>query len=249
MVANLFASASNRNRLSRIDPRIKLSGTLCLLLLITASQRYAPLAPPALLLLALIGLSGLPLRQHLRQLRIILPFMIMLGLLFLLSFFLQTGTISPPQFLASPLGNSYRHILAKSTLALLLLGLLIQTTALNDLLWAMRRFRIPRIVTTLSNLTLVYLNILSGETERIVRARNSRLVAKNRHPLQALAQIGSSVFLRSFARADQLYKAMLARGFHGEYPDLHRHRIGVRDSLAILTVLIVTVSSGLLWNR
>lgn len=233
--------------LQRIDPRMKLICTFSLLLTITASRQISALLPPAGFVLLLIALSRCPLRQLLRQLLIIIPFMITLGILFILSYHLQNEPLSISRFLAHPLGVSFQLILIKSMLALLLLRILTLSTPLNDLLWAMRRFRIPRIITTLSNLVYSYLHILTAETERIIRARNSRSVRKNRKSLQTLAQISASVFLRSFSRADQLYKAMLARGFAGEYPNIRSRKAGFRDVVALVFTLVAI--AGAFWNR
>jgi len=242
----LTSGLAKRSILNRIDPRVKLICTLAILLTISAATQIRTLLPPTLFLLIMIALSRLPIRYHLKKLLIILPFMLMLGLLFLLSYHLQNTPISITHFFAHPLGQTFLLILIKSTLALMLLYLLMQITVLNDLLWAMRRFRIPRVITTLSNLVYAYIHIFIAETERIIRARNSRSVCKSPYPLHTLAQISASVFLRSFARADQLYKAMLSRGFVGEYPDIHTKKLSFWDALA--TLITLTIVTGAFWN-
>lgn len=235
--------------LHRLDPRIKLAEALFLLFAITACRRIPPLLPPALLILSLLPISRMPLKSLFRLLLVILPLMSMMGLLFFASYLLEGLPPKISIFLAHPLGLDFQLILIKSILALILLRLLIMNTAIIDLLRAMRYFKVPRIITTLSNLVYTYLFILTAETERIVRARNSRSAGKSNRSLRTLAHIGSSVFLRSFARADQLYKAMLARGFHGEYPDQRNHQAGLRDILSISAVIVVLAAMGALWNR
>lgn len=247
MIPRFFAYlATTDSILHRMDPRMKLACTMTLLLVISAVDSLSALLYPGLFLLAQIPLSGTSKERLLAHLVIILPFMSLLGILFLFSFWMQTGSLSVSLFLSHPLGVTFSLILVKSSLALLLIRLLIQTTSLNDLLWAMRRFRIPRIITTLSKLVSAYLHILHDETERIIRARNSRTLHRKRHSLQNLAHISASVFLRSFDRADRLYKSMLARGFNGEYPDLENRTFHIADFLALLASL--SVATVTLWK-
>lgn len=250
MVTDFFSSRPRTaSPLDRLDPRIKLACALSLIIAVTSCASITVLLPPALLTLLLLSSSRMPLKSLLGLLLTILPLMGAMATLFFLSYLLEGLPPRPSLFFAHPLGLSFRLILFKSLLALLLLRLLILTTSLADLLRAMRFFKVPRIITTLSNLVYTYLHILTAETERILRARSSRSVGSSRRSLRTLAHIGASVFLRSFARADQVYKAMLARGFCGEYPTHQKFRAGWPESLSIATVTAVLTAMGYLCHR
>jgi cobalt/nickel transport system permease protein len=174
------------------------------------------------------------------------PFLAIMGALFLLSYHLASPDGSLQGFLTHPYGRLFLVISVKSSLTLMLLRLLMLSTPIPDLLWAMRRFGFPRIVTTLSLLVASYLHLLTEETDRIIRAKKSRSSRRDRHPLRSLAHVAATIFLRSMSRAERLYKAMLARGFTGDYPDIRSAGFGFYDAMIGVSAMAV-IFTGALW--
>lgn len=241
-----FSTVGPQTSLHRLDPRMKLSGTVAWLLVITGSESLNRLAFFAFFTLILLAAARIRPRILFRTLVLVIPLLFIMGGLFYLSYFLSGDASSQGGLLSHSLGRLFVLIAAKSTLAILLLRLLIATTPIHDLLWAMRRFGFPRIITTLSLLVAAYLHLLTEETERIIRARSSRSSKGDRHPLRSLAHVAATVFLLSMTRADRLYKAMLARGFRGEYPDTRTARMGSAEGIAAFSLSAIIVI-GFLW--
>jgi cobalt/nickel transport system permease protein len=105
-------------------------------------------------------------------------------------------------------------IVLKSTTCVAAVQLLAQTTAFQDVLAVLARARVP--ATLLWTLTLLqrYLLVLVDETNRMQRARAARTWRGGRLAFwKAQASVMAVSFLRSVARAERIYAAMLARGW------------------------------------
>ncbi len=105
-------------------------------------------------------------------------------------------------------------IVTKSTLCLFTVIILSNTTPFEDLLRALSRVGVPRILITILALMYRYLFVLIDEGERLARARMSRTFATNRvRRWQSLASLIGQLFIRSTERAERIYAAMTARGW------------------------------------
>ena len=104
----------------------------------------------------------------------------------------------------------------RSTLCLLTMVLLSNTTPFSAILQVLRRVRVPGLFVTTLALMYRYLFVLVNEAERMHRARASRTFTRksSRHHLwRALGTVIGQLFVRSTERAERIYAAMLARGW------------------------------------
>lgn len=105
-------------------------------------------------------------------------------------------------------------IVVKSTLSLVTMVLLANTTPFADILRVLRRVRIPSLLVTTLALMYRYLFVLVDEAERMQRARAARTFGRRRwQGWQTLATVVGQLFVRSTERAERIYAAMLARGW------------------------------------
>jgi cobalt/nickel transport system permease protein len=108
---------------------------------------------------------------------------------------------------------TFTAIVLRSTLCLLTMLLLASTTPFPALLEVLRRLRVPALLVTTLALMYRYLFVLVDEAQRMQRARQSRTFDGRRwHGWQVLATVLGQLFVRSTARAERIYHAMLARG-------------------------------------
>ncbi len=126
--------------------------------------------------------------------------------------------------------------------------ILVSTTGFPDLVSAFRDLRLPRVVTTSLGLAYRLLYTLVDEIERIERAARSRNVgAGARRRRQLAVGIAATALTRSFARGERTYRAMLARGYHGEMPSLRTRRVDANSLIGLglltVTVLATTISA------
>ncbi len=97
--------------------------------------------------------------------------------------------------------------------------LLIATTPLAQLLAALERLHIPRMLILVTQFVYRYLFVISEQAQHMRLAALSRASsgAPAARRFQAAAGALSVLFARSWERADGIYRAMLARGFSGRF--------------------------------
>jgi cobalt/nickel transport system permease protein len=111
-------------------------------------------------------------------------------------------------------GRIFATMLAKTTLCLLTMILLSNTTPFSALLDVLRWARVPAILVSTLALLYRYLFVLADEAQRMRRARASRTFRPGRWwTWRALATVIGQLFVRSTERAERIYAAMTARGW------------------------------------
>jgi cobalt ECF transporter T component CbiQ len=111
-------------------------------------------------------------------------------------------------------GRIFATLLAKTTLCLLTMILLSNTTSFSALLAVMRRARVPPLLVSTLALMYRYLFVLMDEAQRMRRARASRTFRPGRWwTWRILATVIGQLFVRSTERAERIYAAMAARGW------------------------------------
>jgi cobalt/nickel transport system permease protein len=110
--------------------------------------------------------------------------------------------------------GSWLAVAAKSTICLLTIILLSNTTPFNRVLRVLKAARVPGLLITTLALMHRYLFVLVEEAERMRRARASRTFAPRRGARwQALSTVVGQLFVRASERAERIYDAMCARGW------------------------------------
>ncbi len=115
-------------------------------------------------------------------------------------------------------------IIIRSWLSLQMAILLTATTSFVDLMHALRCLYVPQTIIEIVSFMYRYLFVLTDETTRLLRARESRMAAlpdrKGGGSLMWRARVAGhmvgQLFLRSYERADRVYNAMLARGYNSQ---------------------------------
>lgn len=112
-------------------------------------------------------------------------------------------------------GVVFLTIITRTSLCILIIILLANTTRFSDQLLVLRKIRVPSLMITTLALMHRYLYVLKDETERMKRARASRTFTRRslRYKWASLATIIAQLFVRSSLRAERVYAAMCARGW------------------------------------
>jgi cobalt/nickel transport system permease protein len=109
---------------------------------------------------------------------------------------------------------SWMSVAAKSTICLLTIILVSNTTPFSRILRVLKVARVPGLLITTLALMHRYLFVLVEEAERMRRARASRTFTHRRGARwQALSTVVGQLFLRASERAERIYDAMCARGW------------------------------------
>lgn len=110
--------------------------------------------------------------------------------------------------------GAFAAVVARTSLCILMLILLANTTPFSEILAVLRRARVPGLMVTTLALMHRYLFVLREEAIRMHRARTSRTFARRRRGLwRMMATVISELFIRAVERSERIYAAMCARGW------------------------------------
>lgn len=135
----------------------------------------------------------------------------------------------------------------KVLLCLLMLNLLVLTTAIPALLHALAGLRVPPLLTAIFASMYRYLGVLIDEFATLRRAAAARNLNLNprRYRLIVGNMIGS-LFIRTYERGDRIHQAMLARGYTGLLPISELPHTRRRDRAAIAATLALVLLGQLI---
>lgn len=223
--------------LHRRDARGK---ALSVLIFLIAAATIPPTSPIAFLpVLAVLGgailLSGLPVAEILLRASLILPFPIF----FALVGWLEHGRL--PVAVA---------LVARSYVSAVAVVLLMGVTPLPELLRALRGLGVPAVLVMVLQSLVRYLQVILDHAMRMRRAALCRDAGRPLGQRRSLWRRASGalavLFGRSYARAEGVHRAMLARGFQGEFISPRPARFTAADWTFLSVTLLVVVGARLL---
>ena len=244
------------SRIHRLDPRVKVVGTVLFIL----SNALLPDGAWTAFGLAWLFLLWANSRSHLgvdftfRRSFIALPFALAaVSAIFsplgnpLATWHLGPWTLTPTDFGLL----KFASILVRSWLSVQAAILLVATTRFPDMIHAFEHLRVPAVLTTIVAFLYRYLFVLTDEVMRLLRAREARSAASpasrsGRSVLwraRVAGNMAGQLFLRSYERSDRIYNAMLARGYAGHLRTLNPHVMKSSDwtfvSLCVILILFL----------
>ena len=210
--------------LQRLDARVKVVLTLSLILGILLTPERASPAYPLLwaLTASLAAASSINVWRLARRGGLALPFV-------MASAALPFTMPGQPVFEVAGLAVTdagllrFMSILVKSWLSVQAALLLSMTTPFTELLRAFHSLRVPETLIAIVGFMYRYLDTLSDEARRLLRARSARSAAIRGRKLggsliwraRTAGGMVGSLFLRSYERSERIYAAMLSRGYDG----------------------------------
>jgi cobalt/nickel transport system permease protein len=214
----------------RLAPEAKVAGTLVFVVAVVVTPRPAVWAfgVEALIVGAVAAAAHVPRRALLLSLRIELPFV---AFAVLLPFIGADPRVHVAGLALSEPGLwAAFAILAKGTLGVAASVVLAATTSPPDLVRALERLHLPKVLVTIAAFMVRYLAILASEAERMRIARQSRGY-EPRWWWQAAATATSigTLFVRGYERGERVHLAMCSRGYDGTMPDLAGRHAGFAD--------------------
>lgn len=223
--------AEKQTVIHNIHPLAKLLTTMIYLIVVVSFGKYeiSGLLPFILYPVVITALAEIPLQPILKRMLLVAPFAVGIGafnplydqsIVFILGGFqLSGGWIS------------FFSILIKFVLTVLAAFIIVATTGMDRIASALRMLRVPRIFVLQLLLTYRYISVLMEEAARTMRAYNLRdPFHKGIRPV-VWGSLAGSLLLRTYDRAQRLYRAMAQRGFQGEYNTGSNRRIRMKDML------------------
>ncbi len=249
---HLDSSTEADTVLHRLDPRVKLIVTFCLILITGLMPVGAFGAYVVLFALMMAGalLARVSPVQVVGRSLAVLPFSLAAVTL------IFTGP--EPYLTALPVTGwpvsepglvQCASIVFKSLISVQAAILLIATTHFTALLWAMSCLHIPGVLVAIISFMYRYLFLLADEAARLTRARDSRSAVPAGSPAPGLVsrarttgRMIGSLIVRAFERSERVYNAMLSRGYTGSLAQLDPPRLRPRDVLIGLVPILIAAS-------
>ncbi len=235
--------------LHSVDVRVKLFACVVLIFTISSMIHYEiPLLIFATFLIISYSI-GIPFKITVQ--RLISPFFIVL-MIFIVLIFTYGGekTILNLYGLSIPIYSNGLHlgilIFARLIASILILNILIATTRIQDVLIAMRWFKVPKVFVDLMGMMIRYISLLSKEVVRMYNAQQSRLAYSKRLSyrikIKNIGILAGSLLIRAFSRGEKVYLAMLSRGYGDDSRVVARAvRISFKEILFASSIIIICI--------
>ncbi|MDO3394744.1 cobalt ECF transporter T component CbiQ [Nocardioides sp. SOB44] len=211
--------------LHRAPAHLKLLGLLGFMLVVVATPDhwFAAFGAYLLVLLGVVALSQVPPTYLLKRMVVEVPFVVFALVLPFVAYGEQVEvlglSLSRPGLLAA------FGILATATLGVLASLTLAATTEPQALLAGLERLRVPSLLVQIMSFMVRYLDVVTGEMQRMRVARESRgFSARDPRQWPVIARSTGALFIRSYERGERVHLAMLSRGYTGTMPEHGGHR-------------------------
>lgn len=235
--------------LQRIDPRAKLGMFIGMVLAASFSGSFWVLAFLYVLTLLAARFSRVPFDFFVKRVWLGIPFFA--GIVVLPSIFFTPGERPLALTVGSLVIGPTLPGLVGAAIFIMRVGvsvslavLLVVTTPWADLLKSLQALRVPHIFILLLSMTYRYIFLFLRSAVDMFEVRKSRVVGytSGRDQRRWISGSAGNLMNRSFKMSNDVYAAMLARGFTGQIRSINTFKMTGRDWLAL--VLTVALAAG-----
>jgi len=233
----------------RLAPETKVVSTFAFVICVALTPREQMWAfgVHAAVALSIVVLAGLPARVVLARLAVIIPFLTFAALVP----FVAGG--EEIEVLGIGLSRDGLwgawNVAAKASIGATASIILSATTSVPEILRALTRLRVPKVLVSIMAFMMRYLDLLVDQLGRM----RTTMTARCHDPrwlwqAKPIASSAGALFVRSYERGERVHQAMLSRGFTGTMPDLEEQATPGGDwaraavpPVAALTALLAAV--------
>lgn len=216
-IYELDEMAEKQTRIHQIHPLVKLILTIIYITCVVSFDKYNLFGLSLMILYPsmIFNLADIKVKDCFKKLRAVLPIVCFVGLF---NPFFDHRTITT-------IGNvvitggvvSMLTLMIKGTFTLIASFLLIATTGIERICYALRLLHVPNIIVTQILLAYRYIVLLMYEANTIYEAYMLRAPKEKGVKYKIWGSLVGQLLFRSVDRAGSLYESMILRGFHGEY--------------------------------
>ena len=238
----------------RLDPRAKLLLTVCLIVLIFCATNYISLIFVAFVVMAVILLSMVPFKMYLKNLKFILPIIILTTIINL--FYIKEGNVLFEFWIIKITENGIERSLflaLRVILLILISSALTYTTSPNDITDGLERLFSPlkfiglgnavHTMTMMMTIALRFIPTLVEETQKIMNAQKARGAdfenGSLAQKIKAIIPILIPLLISSVRRAYDLAEAMESRCYNGGEGRTHlkQFKFALKDYVSFVLVV------------
>lgn len=235
-IHRIDAIATRDQWMNNLHPLVKLVLTVSYIALVTSFSKYDVVGLAGMIVYPIAGfmLSELSFWDSVKRLRLVLPLVCLLGIL---NPFFDKNVLLIGGVRVSAGVLSMITLMLKGVFSVLASYLLIATTSVEKLCYALRLLHIPQGIITQFMLTYRYITVLLEEADRITQAYALRAPKQKGVHFKVWGSLTGQLLLRSMDRAGTVYESMLLRGYSGDYRYM-REALAVRGQ---------DIAYGLFW--
>ena len=236
-----------------VDPRLKIVFAVMLSCVVAVANSLLTLSAGLATGLMLIVFARLDGRAVLKRLAVVFGFMALIWVVLPVTYPGPAIIALGPLQVSQPGVMLCLKITLKSIAILSILIALVATTTLSTIGSALHRLGVPGKLVYLLVMTYRYIFVIENEYQRLMRAARIRGFhpGTNIHSYKTFAYLTGMIFIRASTRAENVYHAMLCRGFNGQF-----HTLGPvapytqNRAFTVLTTAALIVILGLeIWNK
>jgi cobalt/nickel transport system permease protein len=245
--------AASRGLLQRVDPRVKLVTFVGLLVTAAFVRSIPALAALYLVTLVLAALSGLSVGFFVKRVWLFVP--LFTGIVVLPA----TLNVVTSGHIVVRLGTWFGHELGVTSEGLHAAGLIVLrvatsisivvlltlTTPWHQVLAALRSLFVPKMFVLVLAMAYRYVFHLLTAVTDMYTARRSRTAGSDRDAVPGrrfVAASAGALFGKAHTVSEEVYLAMVSRGYTGEVRTLRRARLGVVDAAWIVVTVMLALS-------
>lgn len=218
MLDDMERTSQRHSPLHAVDARAKTAAALLYMtaMLSVPLQRLSELMLYALFPIAAAAAGGMSYAAICRRSLVAVPFAAAVGMfnpLYQRTVAMHLGPVAVTEGWIT-----FASILLRGMLAVQMLMVTVRSTGYLRLCRALQDMGVPAILTTQLLFVFRYVHLLLEETLDMLRARDARSFGRRSYPLKIWAETVGQLLIRTFDRAEQIHRAMIARGFTGRLP-------------------------------
>lgn len=225
--------------MNRLHPLVKFVLTVLYIAVVVSFQKYDVTGLLGMMVypLVMFMLSELSFTESLRRLRLVLPLVCFIGILN--PFFDHNRIVVGGVEMSAGILSMVTLIL-KGCFCVFASYILIATTTIEKLCYALRLIHVPKIMVNQFLLTFRYVTLLLAEVSRITQAYSLRAPKQKGVHIKAWGSLVGQLLLRSMDRANEVYESMQTRGFSGEFTYIGAGtRLKIRDVVFLLVWIVI----------
>lgn len=203
--------------INKIHPLIKLILTVTYISFVVSFDKYTidGIIGMSIYPIVLFLICDISLKESLRRLRLVLPIILFMGIfnpLFDKEVLITINGLSISGGIISMI-----TLIMKGVLTVLSSYLLIVTTTIEKICYAMDKIHIPKIFITQILFIYRYMTVLLNEANKITEAYNLRAPNQKGIHYKVWGSLIGQLLLRSIDKAENIYESMCLRGYSGKF--------------------------------
>jgi len=221
--------ATGDTALHRLDPRAKVLVTLVFIISVVSFGKYeiSAMVPFFLFPVIIVSLGDLPVSYIVKKIALLSPFALIVGIfnpVFDRQILVQMGPIG-----ISGGWVSFASIFLRAVLTVGVALIMVGVTGFSEGCNALERMGLPKAFVVQLLFLYRYIFVLTDEGARTARARELRTFGRKGMEMKAFASLVGNLLLRTWERAERVYRAMLCRGFNGEFHVRRSYSFGLKE--------------------